>query len=74
LGDAAAIRASDVRNQKTYRPDPAHMLKLLIENRFSRLWRPSAEVRDLRQASSRSSQFSKVSPLTQKMEVLRGCA
>ena len=49
MGDAAAIRASYVRKQKTDRRDAAHILKLLIENRFPRLWRPSAEERDQRQ-------------------------
>lgn len=49
IGDAAQIRASYVRKQKTDRRDAAHILKLLLENRFPRLWRPSAEQRDLRQ-------------------------
>ena len=49
MGDAAAIRASYVRKQKTDRRDAAHILKLLIEGRFPRLWRPSAQERDLRQ-------------------------
>jgi transposase len=49
IGDAAAIRASYVRKQKTDRRDAAHILKVLIENRFPRLWRPSAAERDLRQ-------------------------
>jgi transposase len=49
IGDAAAIRASYVRKQKTDRRDAAHILKLLIEGRFPRLWRPSAAERDLRQ-------------------------
>jgi len=49
IGDAAAIRASYVRKQKTDRRDAAHILKLLMENRFPRLWRPSADERDLRQ-------------------------
>jgi transposase len=49
IGDAAEIRASYVRKQKTDRRDAAHILKLLIENRFPRLWRPSADERDLRQ-------------------------
>lgn len=49
LGDAAAIRASYVRKQKTDRRDAAHILKLLLEHRFPRLWRPSAVERDLRQ-------------------------
>ncbi|HXZ79249.1 MAG TPA: IS110 family transposase [Terriglobales bacterium] len=49
VGDAAEIRASYVRKQKTDRRDAAHILKLLLENRFPRLWRPSAGERDLRQ-------------------------
>ena len=49
IGDAAKIRASYVRKQKTDRRDAAHILKLLMENRFPRLWRPSARERDLRQ-------------------------
>jgi transposase len=49
LHDAAAIRASYVRKQKTDRRDAAHILKLLLEDRFPRLWRPSAAERDLRQ-------------------------
>jgi transposase len=49
VGDAAQIRASDVRQQKTDKRDAAHILKLLVEGRFPRIWMPSAEVRDLRQ-------------------------
>lgn len=49
VGDAAQIRASYVRRQKTDRRDAGHILRLLMENRFPRLWRPSAEQRDLRQ-------------------------
>lgn len=49
LGDAAQIRASYVRKQKTDRRDAAHILRLLVENRFPRLWRPNAGERDLRQ-------------------------
>jgi transposase len=49
IGDAAQIRASYVRKQKTDRRDAAHILRLLVENRFPRLWMPSAEQRDLRQ-------------------------
>ena len=48
-GDAAAIRASYVRRQKTDKRDAAHILKLLMENRFPRLWTPDREQRDLRQ-------------------------
>ena len=49
MGDAAQIRASYVRKQKTDERDAAHILKLLMEGRFPRLWTPDAEVRDLRQ-------------------------
>jgi hypothetical protein len=49
VGYAAQIRASYVRRQKTDRRDAGHILKLLMENRFPRLWTPSAEQRDLRQ-------------------------
>src|SRR6516164_10249033 len=49
MGDAAAIRASYVRKQKTDKRDATHILKLLLENRFPRLWRPSPEQRDIRQ-------------------------
>ena len=49
MGDAAQIRASVVRQQKTDKRDAAHILKLLVEGRFPRIWMPSAEVRDLRQ-------------------------
>ena len=49
VGDAAQIRASYVRKQKTDRRDAGHILKLLVEDRFPRLWTPSADQRDLRQ-------------------------
>ena len=49
VGDAAQIRASYVRRQKTDRRDAAHILELLRQDRFPRLWTPSAEQRDLRQ-------------------------
>lgn len=49
IGDAAQIRASYVRKQKTDRRDAGHILKLLVEERFPRVWRPSARERDLRQ-------------------------
>jgi transposase len=49
IGDAAQIRASYVRKQKTDKRDATHILRLLLENRFPRLWRPSPEQRDIRQ-------------------------
>src|SRR6266436_4352826 len=49
IGDAAQIRASYVRKQKTDKRDAAHILKLLVEGRFPRLWAPDREQRDLRQ-------------------------
>jgi hypothetical protein len=47
--DAAQIRASYVRKQKTDRRDARHILRLLMENRFPQLWMPDREQRDLRQ-------------------------
>ncbi len=49
FGDAAQVRASVVRKQKTDRRDAEHLLHLLLENRFPRIWVPSLEVRDVRQ-------------------------
>jgi transposase len=49
VGDAAQIRALVVRKQKTDTRDAAHVLDLLLTNRFPRIWRPSLEERDLRQ-------------------------
>ena len=49
MGDAAAIRAKRVRKQRTDRQDAQHMLNLLLENRFPRIWVASWENRDLRQ-------------------------
>jgi len=49
IGDAAKVRASVVRKQKTDRRDAEHLLRLLMENRFPRIWVPSLEERDLRQ-------------------------
>jgi transposase len=49
MGDAAAIRASVVRKQKTDRRDAEQILRLLLEDRFPRIWVPSLEVRDVRQ-------------------------
>ncbi|HLO06196.1 MAG TPA: IS110 family transposase [Terriglobales bacterium] len=49
IGDAAQIRASYVRKQKTDKRDAAHILKLVVQGRFPRLWMPDREQRDLRQ-------------------------
>jgi transposase len=49
LGDAARVRAAVVRKQKTDRRDAEHLLQLLLEERFPRIWVPSLEVRDVRQ-------------------------
>jgi transposase len=49
IGDAAQIRASYVRKQKTDKRDAAHILKLVREGRFPRLWMPDREQRDVRQ-------------------------
>jgi hypothetical protein len=49
IGDAAEIKRQRVRKQKTDREDARLVLKLLLENRFPRIWVPSPENRDLRQ-------------------------
>ncbi|HYL93971.1 MAG TPA: IS110 family transposase [Alphaproteobacteria bacterium] len=49
FGDAARIRASAVRKQKTDRRDAEHIQQLLVQNRFPRIWVPSLEERDVRQ-------------------------
>ena len=49
IGDAAEIRTKRVRKQKTDRQDAELILRLLLEDRFPRVWVPSWENRDLRQ-------------------------
>lgn len=49
MGDAARVRAAEVRKQKTDRRDAEHLLNLLCQDRFPRIWVPSLEVRDVRQ-------------------------
>jgi transposase len=49
VGDAAEILARMIRKQKTDKRDAAHLLRLLLENRFPRIWIPSPAERDLRQ-------------------------
>jgi len=49
IGDAAEIRTKRVRRQKTDRQDAQLLLRLLLEDRFPRIWIPSWENRDLRQ-------------------------
>lgn len=49
IGDAARIRAAEVRQQKHDRRDAALILKLLLEGRFPRIWVPSVAEKDLRQ-------------------------
>jgi transposase len=49
IGDAAEIQTKRVRKQKTDREDARLLLRLLLEDRFPRIWVPSGENRDLRQ-------------------------
>src|SRR5260370_463809 len=49
IGDAAQIRRLVVRQQKTDRRGGQHILALLLDGRFPRLWVPSPEMRDVRQ-------------------------
>src|SRR6478752_4530472 len=48
-GDPAEIQTRRVRKQKTDRQDAQLLLRLLLENRFPRIWIPDAENCDLRQ-------------------------
>ena len=49
IGDAAEIKTRRAKKQKTDRQDAQLLLKLLLEERFPRIWVPSPENRDLRQ-------------------------
>ena len=49
IGDAAEIRTKRVRKQKSDRQDAHLLLRLLLEDRFPRIWVASGENRDLRQ-------------------------
>ncbi|MBZ5534138.1 MAG: IS110 family transposase [Acidobacteriia bacterium] len=49
MGDAAKIRAMEVRKQKTDRRDAELLLTLLVEGRFPQVWVPGLEQRDTRQ-------------------------
>jgi transposase len=49
IGDAAEIRSKRVRKQKSDRRDAQLLLRLLLEDRFPRIWVPSWENRDVRQ-------------------------
>jgi len=49
IGDPAEIKGKRVRKPKTDREDARLLLKLLLEDRFPKIWVPSPENRDLRQ-------------------------
>jgi transposase len=49
VGNAAEIRTKRVRKQKTDRQDAQLLLRLMMEDRFPRIWVPDAGNRDLRQ-------------------------
>src|SRR6202158_2584478 len=49
IGDAGKIRASCERKQKTDRRDAELLMRLLAEDRFPRIWVPTAAERDGRQ-------------------------
>ena len=49
VGDAANIQSKRARKQKTDRQDAQHILKLMLQDDFPRIWVPSWENRDLRQ-------------------------
>ena len=47
VGNAAAIRAAQVRKQKTDARDAQHLLRLLSEDRFPKIWVSSPAARDV---------------------------
>jgi len=49
IGDPAEIRTRRAKKQKTDSKDAQLLLKLILEDRFPRIWMPSPENRDLRQ-------------------------
>jgi transposase len=49
IGDPAEIQSKRVRKQKTDRQDAQLLLRLMIEDRFPRIWIPDAANRDMRQ-------------------------
>jgi transposase len=49
IGNAAEIRTKRVRKQKTDRQDAQLLLRLMMEDRFPRIWVADADNRDLRQ-------------------------
>ena len=49
VGDPAQIRAKRGRKQRNDRFDAQHILKLMLENNFPRIWVPTPENRDVRQ-------------------------
>src|SRR5215813_10573213 len=49
VGDPAQIRAKQVRKQKNDRRDAEHILKLMMEDDFPRIWVSTPENRDVRQ-------------------------
>jgi len=49
IGDPAEIKAKRVRKPKTDKEDARQLLKLMLEDRFPKIWVPSPENRDLRQ-------------------------
>lgn len=48
VGHPATIRKAETRRQKHDQRDAHLLLKLLVEDRFPTIWRPSPELRDLR--------------------------
>src|SRR5512138_89870 len=49
IGDPAEVQSKRVRKQKTDRQDAQLLLRLMIEDRFPRIWVPDAANRDMRQ-------------------------
>src|SRR6201988_1714580 len=49
IGDSSGIRTKGVREEKTDSQDAELILKLMLEDRLSKIWMPSWDNRDLRE-------------------------
>ena len=73
IGDPAEIRTKRVRKQKTDRQDAQLLLRLMMEDRFPRIWVPDAENRDpQRQAPRPLPVLRPADKLPEPSEVLSG--
>lgn len=65
VGHPAAIRKAETRKQKHDRRDAALLRRLLVEQRFPRIWLPTGEQRDLRTLLRHRQQLVRMRVMTQ---------